>query len=114
MTLDWDPTKSEENFVRRGFDFVFASMMFNASHVEYDDTRRDYGERRIVALGRADSIPLTVVFTDRIAPDGAIVRRIISARLKPKGTPPLCPKHQSRPNERSRPRVALISPVYGE
>ena len=34
-----------------------------------------------MALGVADAIPLTVVFTDRIAADGAIVRRIISARL---------------------------------
>ncbi len=81
MTFDWDSAKSEENLVRRGFDFIFASVMFTASYVEYDDTRRDYGERRIVALGRADSVPLTVVFTDRIAPDGSIVRRIISARV---------------------------------
>lgn len=49
--------------------------------VEYDDTRRDYGERRVVALGLADGVPLTVVFTDRVDPDGGIVRRLISARV---------------------------------
>ena len=55
--------------------------MFAGTYVEYDDTRRDYGERRIVALGQADGISLTVVFTDRVADDGGIVRRLISARL---------------------------------
>ena len=40
-----------------------------------------YGERRIAALGLADGIPLSVVFTDRLTPTGAVVRRLISARL---------------------------------
>ncbi|MCC6930939.1 MAG: BrnT family toxin [Gemmatimonadaceae bacterium] len=35
----------------------------------------------MIALGLADGIPLTVVFTDRIAADGSIVRRVISARV---------------------------------
>ncbi|MBC7563398.1 MAG: BrnT family toxin [Gemmatimonadaceae bacterium] len=81
MTFDWDPAKSDRNLVQRGFDFEFASQLFAATYVEFDDTRRDYGERRVVALGLADGIPLTVVFTDRVAADGAIVRRIISARV---------------------------------
>ena len=81
MTYDWDPAKSERNLTQRGFDFEFATQVFEATYVEFDDTRRDYGERRVVALGLADTIPLTVVFTDRVTSDGAIVRRIISARL---------------------------------
>ena len=81
MRIDWDQAKSDENLARRGFDFAFGALVFTAPYVEYDDTRRDYGERRVVALGRAEGIPVTVVFTDRIAPGGAVVRRIISARL---------------------------------
>ena len=81
MTDDWDRAKSEQNLAQRGFDFEFATQIFAATYVEFDDTRRDYGERRVVALGQADAVPLTVVFTDRVASDGAIVRRIISARL---------------------------------
>ena len=34
-----------------------------------------------MALGHADGIALTVIFTDRVAADGGIVRRLISARL---------------------------------
>jgi uncharacterized protein len=81
VTFDWDPAKSARNLVQRGFDFEFATLVFLGTYVEFDDTRRDYGERRVVALGLADDIPLTVVFTDRVRSDGAIVRRVISARL---------------------------------
>ena len=81
MTFEWDPAKSDQNLKERGFDFVFAVLVFAGPYVEFDDTRRDYGERRIVALGLADGIPLSVVFTDRLTPTGAVVRRLISARL---------------------------------
>lgn len=81
MTFDWDPAKSDRNFARRGFDFAFAVQLFAGPYVEFDDTRREYGEHRVVALGLADGIPLTLVFTDRVAADGTIVRRVISARV---------------------------------
>jgi len=83
VTYDWDAAKSERNLAQRGFDFDFdfATQIFVATCVELDDTRRDYGERRVVALGLADAVPLTVVFKNRIVVDGAIVRPIISARL---------------------------------
>ena len=81
MTVEWDAAKSTRNLGQRGFDFEFASLVFASTYVEFDDTRRDYGERRIVALGTADGISLTVVFTDRVESTGAVVRRLISARL---------------------------------
>lgn len=80
MTFEWDAAKSTRNLSLRGFDFEFASLVFAGTYVEFDDTRRDYGERRVVALGVADDIPLTVVFTDRVD-HGRIFRRLISARL---------------------------------
>jgi len=42
--------------------------------------REDYGEVRHVAIGVAERIALTVVYTDRIEKSGDTVRRIISAR----------------------------------
>ena len=81
MTFEWDPKKSDENFARRGFDFEFAALVFASTYVEFDDTRHDYGERRVIAFGVADGIPLTVVFTDRSGGQRAVIRRIISARL---------------------------------
>jgi uncharacterized DUF497 family protein len=63
-------------------DSILSSLRWysQAPTSSVDDTRRDYGERRVVALGLADAIPLTVVFTDRVG-QGGVMRRIISARL---------------------------------
>jgi len=77
----WDRGKSDNNLRARGFDFAFATLIFSGVCLVTEDARRDYGERRLVAIGLADGRHLTVVFTDRIARDGEVVRRIISARL---------------------------------
>jgi uncharacterized DUF497 family protein len=76
----WDARKSDRNLRARGFDFEFATQIFDNPTVERADTRRDYGERRVVALGNAQDIPLTVVYTDRAGAGGEVSRRIISAR----------------------------------
>ena len=65
---------------KRGFDFEFATQVFDGPTLERQDTRRDYGERRVIAVGVADGITLTLVYTDR-AEAGERVRRIISARV---------------------------------
>ncbi len=79
MRFSWDPGKSEANFRDRGFDFEFASLIFDGATVEVEDRRRDYGEIRMVAIGLADGIHLTVIYTDRPA-GRQRERRIISAR----------------------------------
>jgi len=56
------------------------AQIFDGSTLERSDSRRDYGERRMVALGKAQDIPLTVVYADRAAASGDKSRRIISAR----------------------------------
>jgi len=77
----WDSQKSEANFVERGFDFAFAVLIFDSPTLERPDDRQDYGELRVIALGTADEIPLTVIYTDRAESGGEVVRRIISARV---------------------------------
>jgi hypothetical protein len=80
MDFTWDEEKSEVNLRARGFDFAFARRIFASAYLEREDTRRDYGERRMIAVGCVDGLYLTVVYTDRAAPDGRILRRIISGR----------------------------------
>jgi len=80
MEFSWDPAKSEENRRRRGFDFAFATLIFRGVTLEREDRRREYGEKRIIAIGLADSIELSVVYTDRSGPGEDVNRRIISAR----------------------------------
>lgn len=79
MRFEWDHTKSEGNLRERGFDFAFASLIFDGLTFEAEDRRNDYGERRLVAIGIADGIHVTVVYTDRQSRKDGILRRIISA-----------------------------------
>jgi uncharacterized DUF497 family protein len=74
--FEWDATKSDWTLRTRGFDFEFASRMFDAWRLEVEDTREDYGERRIIALGEIDSRSFVVVYTMRTSH----ACRIISAR----------------------------------
>ena len=65
MDFTWDAGKSDDNLRDCGFDLAFASLIFDGVTVEVEDRRRDYGEKRMVAIGQADGIHLTVVYTDR-------------------------------------------------
>jgi uncharacterized DUF497 family protein len=76
MIFEWDAAKSRGNGVECGLPFEFAIPMFDGPTLELPDDRRDYGERRIVAIGMVDGRALACVYTDR---DG--VRRIISLRM---------------------------------
>jgi hypothetical protein len=58
----------------------FATLIFEGPTLERSDERQDYGEARVLAIGVAEGVHLTVAYTDRYAPDGGIERRIISAR----------------------------------
>ena len=73
--FEWDQTKSDKNLAERGFDFAYASRIFDGDVLEWEDTRRDYSERRVVAIGEVDKEVYVVVYTPR-----GEVRRIISAR----------------------------------
>jgi uncharacterized DUF497 family protein len=73
--FEWDQTKSDKNLAERGFDFAYASRIFDGDVLEWEDTRREYGGRRVVAIGEVDKEVYVVVYTWR-----GEVRRIISAR----------------------------------
>lgn len=74
--FEWDEAKSEANLRERGFDFAYAAGIFDGPLLEVDDTRADYGERRVQAIGKVGHDLLFVVYTWR-----GDIRRIISARL---------------------------------
>jgi uncharacterized DUF497 family protein len=71
----WDPAKSDANLAQRGFDFGFASLIFQGAVVERRDTRHK-DEVRFQAIGNAGGAILFVVYTIR---DQHC--RIISARV---------------------------------
>lgn len=95
MRFEWDSTKSARNYRERGFDFGAAAQIFAGFTLERPDTRLDYGETRVLAIGQVAGIALTVVYTDRRTRTGVLVRRIISAR---------------RSNRNERKRLAAAQP----
>jgi uncharacterized DUF497 family protein len=76
MRFDWDPAKDQRNRQERGLGFDFGALIFEGDTIEWPDTRLDYGETRVRAIGEVDGIVMHAVFTDR-----GDVRGIISVRL---------------------------------
>ena len=81
MKLDWDRRKRAANVAKHGLDLADAAEMFSGPVLETDDDRRDYRERRVVALGVIAGRIVACVYTDRAAPDASTVRRVISLRF---------------------------------
>lgn len=65
MEFEWDETKRAEIFTKHGVDILEAALIFENDVLEKEDTRRDYGEKRMIALGMADGEVYTVVYTKR-------------------------------------------------
>ena len=75
MRIAYDPAKRERTLADRGLDFEDAAHVFEGVTVEVDDTRRNYGERRIICYGLLAGRPVVVGYTPRGA-----VRHIFSMR----------------------------------
>jgi len=74
MDFEWDTAKDASNRRKHRIGFSEAAEIFRGLIVVAEDRRRDYGERRLIALGEYDGDVIRVVFTER----GTAVR-IISA-----------------------------------
>jgi len=74
VEIEFDPAKSDRNLAERGFGFRFAARVFQGRPVSFQDSRHDYGEVRMVAIGEIDGKLYKVVYNDRDE-----IRRIISA-----------------------------------
>lgn len=74
MELEWDAAKRESNLTEHGIDFAHAALIFRNPVLEEEDTRQDYGEHRVRAMGHYDGQWFFVVYTWR-----GNKRRIISA-----------------------------------
>jgi uncharacterized DUF497 family protein len=73
--FEWDPEKERKNLAKHKVDFRTASRIWDGAVLERNDSRRDYGESRVGALGKVENRLMVVIFTWR-----GTVRRIISAR----------------------------------
>ena len=75
MDFEWDAVKSTRNARERGLPFDVAMALFDAPTLEAVDNRKDYGERRVKAVGVVRGIVLVCIYVDRPK-----ARRIVSLR----------------------------------
>jgi len=79
MNVTFDPAKDAANLAKHGVSLTEAAGFEWETAVVWPDTRRDYGEPRMVALGYIGLRIMALVFVDR-PPEQPTERRIISLR----------------------------------
>ena len=76
MEFEWDPVKHERNLRERGIGLDEAALIFDGEVIAWPDTRTEYGEVRLNAIGEANGKILRVTYTVR----GKAVRIITAWR----------------------------------
>ena len=76
MRFVWDSAKADSNLEKHGVDFVDATQVFAGTHVDYEVTKEEHGEKRFKAVGEVQGRLVAVVYTVR---DEGVIR-LISAR----------------------------------
>jgi uncharacterized DUF497 family protein len=65
MRITWDPAKRAKTLAERGLDFDDAAIVFAGVTVEVEDTRKDYGETRIISYGHLEGRMVVVGYVPR-------------------------------------------------
>jgi uncharacterized DUF497 family protein len=62
---EWDENKNKANLSKHGLSFEDAEIVFSGECVTFEDDRFDYGERRLVTLGRLEGRVVVIAHTQR-------------------------------------------------
>ena len=89
MKISFDPDKRARTLADRGLDFADAVRVFEGMTLEVEDTRRDYGEPRIVCFGLLAGHMVVVGYTPRGAGRHIFSMRKANAREKARIGPQL-------------------------
>ena len=73
--ISYDPAKREWTLKTRGLDFADAAEVIEGLTAEIEDTRKDYGERRIICFGVLQGRLVVIGYTLR-----GSVRHVFSMR----------------------------------
>jgi uncharacterized protein len=65
MRITYDPVKREKTLADRGLDFADAEIVFAGVTLEIEDTRKGYGETRIICFGLLDDRMVVIGYTPR-------------------------------------------------
>ena len=88
MPITFDAAKREKTLVERGLDFADAEIVFAGVTLEVEDTRKNYGETRVICYGLLQGRMVVVGYTPRGAD-----RHVFSMR---------------KANEREQARIAAL------
>ena len=65
MGISYDPDKRARTLRERGLDFEDAPIVFAELTVEVEDTRKDYGEKRMICYGKLEGRLVVIGYTPR-------------------------------------------------
>lgn len=65
MQFEFDAAKRAKNIENHGIDLLYGALIFEGTTVQAPDTRENYGENRMVAIGKVDEQYLVVVYVTR-------------------------------------------------
>lgn len=65
MRITFDPAKRAATLAERGLDFADAAVVFSGVTLEVEDTRKNYGEPRIICYGLLAGRMVVVGYTPR-------------------------------------------------
>jgi len=65
MRITFNPAKRDKTLSGRGLDFDDAALIFAGITLEVEDTRKDYGEKRIICYGMLEGRMVVVGYTPR-------------------------------------------------
>lgn len=91
MRITFDPAKRDATLAERGLDFEDAEFVFAGVTLDIEDTRKHYGERRVICYGHLQGRMVVVGYTPRGAD-----RHVFSMR---------------KANEREQARIASLLEV---
>jgi hypothetical protein len=65
MRITFDAAKREKTLAERGLDFADAAFVFAGLTLEVEDTRKSYGEARVICYGLLGGRMVVVGYTPR-------------------------------------------------
>ena len=87
MRITFDRVKRAKTLTERGLDFADAALIFTRVTVEIEDTRQNYGEKRVICYGLLAGRVVVVGYTPRGADRHVFSMRKANEREKARIAP---------------------------
>ena len=87
MRVTFDPVKRAKTLAERGLDFADAALIFAGMTAEIEDTRKNYGEKRVICYGLLAGRVVVVGYTPRGADRHVFSMRKANEREKARIAP---------------------------